>query len=277
MIQDIFPHHFNNQFLTDKKIKADDYVLHFSDNKLLMKVIGIGFELPRKKDFPEINGDAEATFLFTLDDISCFMLWNDLPIKESTFCYKEINFFRTLSQPETAWISLVGFHLHHWYAEHHFCGKCGAKTKHKVDERAVFCPECNTLFFPKISPAIIVAITAGNKILLANNANFRPGWFSLVAGYVDVGETLEETVLREVKEEVGLEVKNIRYFASQPWPLSGSLMVGFTAEADEFQPILIDGKEITEAAWFERGNLPSRPTNISIAGEMLDKFERGEL
>jgi NAD+ diphosphatase len=94
---------------------------------------------------------------------------------------------------------------------------------------------------------------------------------------VDVGETLEETVIREVKEEVGLDVRNIRYFASQPWPLSGSLMVGFTAEADEKQPIQIDGKEIIEAAWFERGNLPSRPTNISIAGEMLDKFERGEL
>ncbi|OJU43080.1 MAG: NADH pyrophosphatase [Bacteroidales bacterium 45-6] len=277
MIQDIFPHHFNNQFLADRAIEANDYVLHFRDNKLLMKTAGSELELPRKKDFPEINGDAEATFLFTLDDVSCFMLWNDLPTDEAVFDYKEIGFFRTFPQPETAWISLVGFHLQHWYEEHRFCGKCGAKTKHKEDERAVFCSECGTLFFPKISPAIIVAITAGGKILLANNANFRPGWFSLIAGYVDVGETLEETVLREVKEEVGLDVKNIRYFASQPWPLSGSLMVGFTAEADQSQPIKIDGKEITEAAWFERGNLPSRPTNISIAGEMLDKFEKGEL
>jgi NAD+ diphosphatase len=277
MIQDIFPHRFNNQFLADRAIEADDYVLHFRDNKLLMKVVGSDLEVPQKKDFPQINGDAQTTFLFTLDDVSCFMLWNDLPIDESAFCYKEINFFRTLSRPETAWISLVGFHLHYWYSEHRFCGKCGAKNKHKTDERAVFCPECKTLFFPKISPAIIVAITSGDKILLANNANFRPGWFSLIAGYVDVGETLEETVIREVKEEVGLDVKNICYFTSQPWPLSGSLMVGFTAEADELQPIRIDGKEILHAAWFKRGSLPTRPTNISIAGEMIDKFEKGEL
>lgn len=249
MIQDIFPHHFNNQFLAGRAIEADDYVLHFSDNKLLMKAFGTDLELPRKKDLPAINGGAKATFLFTLDDISCFMLWDNPMADKSIFSYKEISFFRTHPQPETAWISLVGFHLLHWYEEHRFCGKCGAKTEHKEDERAVYCPQCSTLFFPKISPAIIVAITAGDKVLLANNANFRPGWFSLIAGYVDVGETLEETVHREVKEEVGLDVKNIRYYASQPWPLSGSLMVGFTAEADESQPIQIDGKEITEAAW----------------------------
>ena len=277
MLQDIFPHSFNNQFQADRAIEENDYILYFKDNKLLTKIIGNDYLLPRKKDLPEITADAEITFLFTLDDVSCFMLWDELTIAEFCFAYKEINFFRTLPQPETAWICLVGFHLHYWYSEHRYCGKCGTRTKHKADERAVFCPHCNTHFFPKISPAIIVAITCGDKILLANNVNFRPGWFSLIAGYVDVGETLRETVRREVMEEVGIDVKNIRYYASQPWPLSGSLMVGFVAEADDSQPIRIDGKEIKEAHWFHKDNLPNRPTNVSIAGEMIDKFERGEL
>lgn len=277
MLQDIFPHRFNNQFLADKTIEENDFVLYFKDKKLLTKIAGKDYVLPKKKDLPGIKADAEITFLFTLDDVPHFMLWDDLELDECCFAFKEINFFRSLPQPETAFVCLVGFHLQNWYSEHRFCGKCGSKTNHKVDERAVICPNCATLFFPKISPAIIVAITSGDKILLANNVNFRPGWFSLIAGYVDVGETLRETVRREVMEEVGIKIKNIRYYASQPWPLSGSMMVGFTAEADDSQPIYIDNKEIKEAHWFERGNLPERPTNVSIAGEMIDLFEKGEL
>ena len=139
------------------------------------------------------------------------------------------------------------------------------------------CPACNTVVYPKISPAIIVAIRSNDKILLANNANFAANWYSLVAGFVDVGETLEETVRREVKEEVGLDVWNIRYYGSQPWELSGSMMIGFIADADENQPIQTDDKEITHAAWFTRDNLPNHPKNVSIAGEMIEQFARGEL
>lgn len=277
MIQDIFPHHFDNHYIPHQTISDNDYILHFKDNKLMIKVSGEKAELPRKRELPEIYRKVDATFLFTIDNTSCFIVWDNITDHAGTFTYREMQFFRTVPQPEMAWISLVGFHLHHWYLEHAYCGKCGTKTAHKEDERAMYCPNCHALFFPKISPAIIVAITSGDKILLANNANFKFGWFSLIAGYVDVGETLEETVRREVKEEVGIDIRNIRYYTSQPWPLSGSLMVGFTAEADESQPIEIDHKEIVEAHWFKRGNLPEHPTNTSIAGEMIDKFERGAL
>ncbi len=277
MLQDIFPHRFNNEFLANKTISANDYILYFRDNKLLVKNKENSVELPQKRDLSEINEHSETTFLFTLDETSCFMLWDDISVDETLYSFKDTLFFRTLPQPETAWISLVGFHLHNWYEEHRFCGKCGAKTKHKSDERAVYCSKCNTHFYPKISPAVIVAITCGEKILLANNVNFKPGWFSLIAGYADVGETLEDTVRREVKEEIGIDVYNIRYFGSQPWPLSGSMMVGFTAEAEDAQPIVIDGKEITSAAWFKRGALPEHPTNISISGELIERFEKNRL
>ena len=114
-----------------------------------------------------------------------------------------------------------------------------------------------------------MAIRSTNKLLLARNANFPDGWFSLVAGYADIGESLEETVRREVKEEVGLDICGIRYYKSQPWPLSGSLMVGFTAEGNEEQPLHLDGVEITEAGWYDRNNLPNHPPALSIAGEMI--------
>lgn len=133
------------------------------------------------------------------------------------------------------------------------------------------------MIYPKISPAIIVAIVCGNNILLARGSNFRGSWYSLIAGYADVGESLEDTVKREVKEEVGLDVRNIRYYKSQPWPLSGSMMIGFVAEADDHQPVSVDRREIAEAAWFTRGRLPEYSMRLSIAGEMIEKFDKGEL
>lgn len=277
MIHEIFPHRFNNHYLAGQTLGENDFIFHYQGNSLLFKVNGDNYQIPRRNDFIEITDKTESTFLFTLDDVSCFLVWGNLTVKEP-LVYKEISFFRDIPSKEVAWAFIAGFHLMNWYAQNKFCGACGTKTHHKPDERALICPACNAMFFPKISPAIIVAITCNDKILLARNANFRANWYSLIAGYADIGETLEHTVAREVKEEVGLDVKNIRYYKSQPWPLSGSMMIGFIAEADENQPICIDGNEITEAAWFTRENLPNHPPSaISIAGELIEMFERGEL
>lgn len=277
MIQDIFPHRFSNQYLANQQPGENDYILHYQGNTLLLKTNGDELAIPRKKDIPEISVEKEYLFLFSLNEVPCFLFFDDLIVDKSQFVQMDISFFRTTTQYEIGWISLVGLHLRNWYQQNRFCGKCGTKTQHKNDERAVLCPSCNTVVYPKISPAIIVAIISNDKILLAHNANFVGNWYSLIAGYVDVGETLEETVMREVKEEVGLDVRNIRYYKSQPWALSGSVMIGFIAEADENQPICIDGKEIAEAAWFTKETLPNHPSEISIAGEMINKFERGEL
>jgi NAD+ diphosphatase len=277
MIQEIFPHRFNNHYLANATIGEKDYVLHYDGNSLLLKTNGDELEIPQKKDFSEITDKTENTFLFTLNDVPCFLIWDKLDADKPGFIYKEISFFRTTRQQEIAWISIAGLHLMNWYAQNKFCGKCGARKQQKPDERAIICPECHTIVFPKISPAVIVAIICDDKILLARNSNFSGSWYSLIAGYADIGESLEETLAREVKEEVGLDIWNIRYYKSQPWPLSGSMMIGFIAEADENQPISIDNKEIAEAAWFTRSNLPKHSSNISIAGEMIEKFEKGEL
>ena len=277
MIHEIFPHQFDNHFIITDNIAEDDYILHYNEKSLLLKINGDEFQLPTKKDVSDILNTTERTFLFSLNGVRCFLVWNATRLIDDRFVYKEINSFRTLNPREIAWICIVGFQLNNWYLENKFCGKCGTKTTEKPDERAIICPNCNTVVFPKISPAIIVAILCKDKILLAHNSNFEQKRYSLVAGYVDVGETLEETVMREVKEEVGLDVKNIRYYKSQPWAFSGSMMIGFTAEADDTQPIRPDNVEITEADWFSRENLPNHPPKISIAGEMIDKFEKGEL
>ncbi len=163
----------------------------------------------------------------------------------------------------------------HWDRDHQFCSRCGAATESLASERARRCPACGLSSYPRISPAIIVAVTRqgedGPRILLARNHRFPTGRYSVVAGFVEPGETLEECVRREVAEETGIEVANIRYFGSQPWPFPNSLMIGFTAEyaGGEFA---FGDDEIADAQWFAPDALPLVPPKISIARKLIDDF-----
>ncbi len=276
MIQDILPHLFSNQFDKDALICDDDYLFYFKKDALLLRKEGDELTIPSRKELGMHAG--AGLFLFSLDGRHCYLLDDcNLP-DDSAYTWSEINLFRSLRQQEIAWASIVAHQLMNWYQANRFCGKCGAPMLPRNDERAITCTGCENTVYPKISPAIIVAITCGENILLAKGINFRGGFYSLVAGYADVGESLEEAVAREVKEEVGLDVKNIRYYKSSPWPISGSLMIGFIAEADDQQIITIDPKEISHAAWFSRENLPPHPpASISIAGELIEMFKTGQL
>jgi NAD+ diphosphatase len=158
-----------------------------------------------------------------------------------------------------------------WDRTHQFCGSCGARTEDKTDERAKICAKCGLVSFPRLSPAIIVAVVHDSKLLLACAHHFREGFYSVLAGFVEPGETLEECVEREVHEEVGLRVKNIRYFGSQPWPFPHSLMIGFTAEYASGE-IHVDDTEIAHADWFAAQALPLIPGKISIARRLIDWF-----
>lgn len=158
-----------------------------------------------------------------------------------------------------------------WDVTHRFCGRDGTPTDLIAGERARRCPVCHTPFYPRIPPAVIVLITRGDSMLLARSSNFPMPFFSTLAGFVEPGESLEETVVREVKEEVGVDLQNLRYFGSQPWPFGRSLMVGFTAEYAGGE-VRVDGKEIVEAQWFTVDNLPRIPPRLSIARHLIDSF-----
>lgn len=158
-----------------------------------------------------------------------------------------------------------------WDKTHQFCGQCGTITNTAPNEYAKVCPSCGLINYPRISPAIIVAIVKDKEILLARNAKSPYGFHSVLAGFVEPGETLEQCVSREVYEEVGLKVKNIKYFGSQPWPFPNSLMVGFTAEYESGE-INVDKNEIAEAYWFKVDNMPQIPSSISIARKLIDWY-----
>jgi len=163
------------------------------------------------------------------------------------------------------------FLIMNWDRTHQFCSQCGQATRDKEDETAKLCPACGFLSFPVMSPAIIVAVTRDDRILLARAGRFPKEMYSVLAGFVEPGESLEECIMREVGEEVGVEVRNIRYFGSQPWPFPNSLMIGFTAEHRSGE-IRIDEKEIVDAGWFRADNLPKIPDKISIARKLIDWF-----
>ena len=170
-----------------------------------------------------------------------------------------------------------GFHLLQWDRKSTFCGYCGHRTRWSMVEQAKTCPSCNQVFFPALSPAVIIRITHGRKILLASNARFRTGFFSVLAGYVNPGESLEEAARREIMEEVSLPVRNLQYFGSQPWALSQALMVGFTAELDTSKSdgrITIDEVELMDADWYEPENLPVYPEPPSIANALIEDYLR---
>jgi NAD+ diphosphatase len=158
-----------------------------------------------------------------------------------------------------------------WDITHRFCGRCATPTVLVPGERARRCPACHTPFYPRIAPAVIALIEQGDRVLLARAATFPRPWFSALAGFVEPGETLEETVVREVREEVGIEVTDVRYFGSQPWPFGRSLMVGFTARHAAGE-VRVDGQEIVEAHWFSADRMPQVPPPISIARRLIDAW-----
>jgi NAD+ diphosphatase len=182
---------------------------------------------------------------------------------------------------ETALAALSGraWQILEWDRNHRYCSRCGTPTEPRVDERARACPSCGHTSYPPVTPAVMILVTRGRELLLARKPAFPAGRYSALAGFVEPGETLEDTVIRETREEVGVEIRDIRYFGSQPWPFPHSLMIAFTAEyaSGELRP---DGVEIEEAGWFDPQRLPKLPPPISISRRLIDtvaaRLARGE-
>lgn len=169
-------------------------------------------------------------------------------------------------------IAMKAVHLTEWEEKSRYCGRCGGEMVPSSKEmNARECPGCGMLVFPRISPAVIVLVERDSRLLLARSIRFTANFYSVLAGFVEPGETLEETIHREIEEEVGIQVRNVRYFGSQPWPFPDSLMIGFTAEYAGGE-IRINGAEIAEAGWFAPDEFPTLPGKISIARRLIDSF-----
>ena len=232
---------------------------------------GRGAELPVGIDLRALGLEPEAShFLGTLRGVGCMaaMLHDEAePLSGAVF--HPLRPLWTLLGEELFALAGRAVQIVEWDRSHRFCGRCGTPTEPAGRERAKRCPSCGQLAFPRVSPAMIVRVTRDDEILLAQGARFPAAFYSVLAGFVDAGESLEECVAREVREEVGIEVASIRYFGSQSWPFPHSLMVGFTAEYAGGE-IVIDPEEIVDAGWFRRDRLPEIPPSISIARRLID-------
>jgi NAD+ diphosphatase len=217
---------------------------------------------------------ARSLFLGTLGDQDCYAaeLKPGDPVPAPFSWVNLRSLFNTLDE-DFFWIAGRANHLLDWDQSHRFCGRCGHPTQERTDERAKGCPRCGLINYPRLSPAIIVAVINNGRILLARNKRFRGPFYSVLAGFVEPGESLEQCVRREVCEEVGLTVTNIRYFGSQPWPFPNSLMVGFIADYAGGE-IVVDDTELMEADWFSAHTLPEVPPKVSIARQLIDWFTR---
>jgi NAD+ diphosphatase len=272
MLNETSPGIFFNKSFQYHEICDEDFLLCYRDNQVLLKKSEDDYQIPRRKDFIEIK--ESPVYLFSTGS-NHFFGSVESGLYQPPLEFHDIFTLRCLKNREFAWFGSLGYQLMTWYNNNKYCGRCGSRTELKKEELAVECPECNQVIFPKILPAVIVAITCNNKILLAKGRHYKGDFYALIAGYVDAGESIEETVEREVKEEVGLNIRNLKYYKSQPWPFSSSLMLGFTAEADDSQQIIIDEKEIMEAGWFSRERLPPHASEISISGDLIAAFEKG--
>ncbi|MCG9969305.1 NAD(+) diphosphatase [Pelotomaculum terephthalicicum JT] len=221
-----------------------------------------GFELEQVRKIP----------LGTLSSLPCYTaeVLNEPAVPENM---KFIGLRRLygLIEEDLFWLAGRAFQIINWDRTHQYCGQCGARTEERLNEYAKVCPKCGFTSYPRISPVVIVAVLKDDQILLIQSNHFKVPFYTVISGFVEPGETLEECLRREVKEEVGVEVKNISYFGSQPWPFPNSLMIGFTAEYDGGE-IIIDKEEISEARWFSVKRLPDLPGSISIARQLIDWF-----
>ena len=279
MIQDIAPHHLNNQY-EPVQPEPDSYGLFFENRKMLVKRVGdeiTFFTFAELEAVTSENIYKEYLYLFSVD-VKSYYLMNEINTEELDGGeMADIEIFRTADPQYQAFAGVTAYQLYNWYRNRRFCGRCGTEMRRDEKERMLFCPKCKNMEFPKICPAVIIGVTDGDRILLSKYAHGIYKKYALLAGFTEIGETVEETVAREVMEEVGLKVKNIRYYKSQPWAYSDTILMGFFCDLDGDGQVTIDRNELALAEWFERDQIPVEDMRDSLTNEMIMKFKRGEV
>ena len=238
-----------------------------------------GITFPRFRELERLNEEIyeDYIYLFSVDDERYYLV-RDIsrePLSDLTMENTEI--FRAADPQYHAFAGITGYQLYNWYKNHKYCGRCGKMMVRDDKERMLRCDSCRNMEFPKICPAVIIGVTDGNRILMSKYAGRTYKKYALLAGFTEIGETVEETVAREVMEEVGLKVKNIRYYKSQPWAFSDTLLMGFYCDLDGSDEITLDREELSLAEWFERDKIPVEPSRDSLTNEMIIKFKLGEV
>lgn len=306
MIQDISPLHLRNEFEKKQPGKGSRMMI-FRGNEVYIKQ-------EEELDFPtyEILENwcgrtgrklPEAVYLFSVGGEEYFLtgLPEEKPSEPSepreeksseppeekpseppeTMCGGEQFAFvrmyevRAKRPKERVFAAATAWHLYGWYRDNRYCGRCGHRLSHDEKLRMLSCPACGSQVFPKIAPAVIVGVTDGERILMTKYANREYKRYALIAGFTEIGETAEETVQREVAEEVGLRVKNIRYYKSQPWGFDANLLLGYFCELDDAGEIALDTEELATAEWVHYKDIPDDPEGLSLTREMMTVFRDG--
>lgn len=270
MIQDIAPHKLINHYDPLKQPSAGSPVMIFDGGAVLTD--NLNFPAFGQLDLP-----AESmTYLFSVDHDDYF-LSEEMPrqIPEG-FHFSGVREMRkkNAARKDRIFAAITGLQLSRWYRDNRFCGTCGTPTVHDSKERAIRCPHCGRVIYPRIVPAVIVGVTNGDQLLVTK---YRVGipFYALIAGFTEIGETLEQTVQREVMEEVGLHVKNIRYYKSQPWGIVDDILAGFYCDVDGSPDIRLDRSELKLAEWKSRDNIILQPDDFSLTNEMMLRFKEG--
>lgn len=301
MIQDIFPHILKNEYRSVKPTE-DSRIAIFRNGEILMKGLS-----PSEVDFPSWRAvsrtevsENELIYIFSVDGTDFFIyLGTKTPefsgrksegesklgglttaeVAEAlgrSFAFYNIRKLSASKHRYTMFAAITAHHIYSWYRSNRFCGRCGKPMLHDEKERMLKC-ECGNTVYPRISPAIIAAVTNKDKILLTKYADRDYKKYALIAGFAEVGESIEECLRREIREEVGLEVTRIRYYKSQPWAFSQSLLMGFFCEVDGSDRVVLDHDELALAEWVKREDLEVELDGVSLTNEMMVMFKEGEI
>lgn len=305
MIQDIQPYHLDNHFDPAIKPSDDSNVIVILDGDAGKELLINVDDTKKEISFPKVVDiknrlegyeiDSVLVYMFSIGEEKFFLLmpkeadeaYADEYVSKSemekeqnndakSFSFRTMISFRKeyLNPQYYVFAAYTAYQLHEWYRVTKFCGKCGALNENHSKERARICPKCGNIIYPRINPAAIIAVTdrETDRIVLTK---YRTGFAhnALVAGFTEIGETLEETVKREVMEEIGLEVTNIRYYKSQPWGIASDILTGFFCDVTGSKEIKMDSSELKYAKWVSRENIELQPLDYSLTNEMMRLFK----
>ncbi len=275
MIQDIAPAQFSISY--DLRTPQSDSILCIFHGASVLGSMPTEqvLALPR---FCELNVPADACwFLFSISGQDYFWCRKTLRPAGGDYRWLPLRASMACAPQRDAFAALTARHLAVWYSANRFCGRCGHAMVRDMQERALLCPECGNLVYPRINPVIIVGVTDGERLLVTKYAASHSATrtYALIAGFCEIGEAAEDTVRREVWEEVGLHVKNIRYYGSQPWGIDGNLSLGFFAELDGSDQIHLAEDELSQALWVSRDELPRWSNTLALTWDMMEAFRTG--